>query len=362
MALDQEVVAVVVAGRRAARVASGDQVGVLVGLGLGRLVVGAGSSSRRGSRSGLKIPAGFSSVSLPLTTRSSAKPLATTFAGLPLRGLAFGTPLMIWATATAATTRTTAPTAAPTKTRRTSLPFRSDKRPGGFLQRAAGRSGCRSVNNGAMHFDLPDDHRLLQQTVRDFADAGGRAGRRGARPRRSASPTRSWPRWASSGWMGIPFPEEVGGAGRHDAAVRARGRGAHAGGLERGHHDVRPHLARAPSRSTCSAPTEQKERAAARPVRGRKLGAFGLTEPEAGSDAGNVQDARARSRTASWVINGAKQFITNAGTDISGHVAITARHAATTRSPTSSSRTARRATSRASRTARWAGTRRTPAR
>ncbi|MBN9623874.1 MAG: acyl-CoA dehydrogenase family protein, partial [Actinobacteria bacterium] len=57
---------------------------------------------------------------------------------------------------------------------------------------------------------------------------------------------------------------------------------------------------------------------------GRKLGAFGLTEPEAGSDAGNVR-TRAELDGDEWVIDGAKQFITNAGTEISGHVAITAR-------------------------------------
>jgi alkylation response protein AidB-like acyl-CoA dehydrogenase len=57
---------------------------------------------------------------------------------------------------------------------------------------------------------------------------------------------------------------------------------------------------------------------------GEKLGAFGLTEPEAGSDAGNTQ-TRARLEDGQWVINGAKQFITNAGTDISGLVSITAR-------------------------------------
>jgi alkylation response protein AidB-like acyl-CoA dehydrogenase len=56
---------------------------------------------------------------------------------------------------------------------------------------------------------------------------------------------------------------------------------------------------------------------------GQRLGAFGLTEPEAGSDAGNTQ-TRARLDNGDWVINGAKQFITNAGTDISGCVVITA--------------------------------------
>jgi alkylation response protein AidB-like acyl-CoA dehydrogenase len=57
---------------------------------------------------------------------------------------------------------------------------------------------------------------------------------------------------------------------------------------------------------------------------GRRLGAFGLTEPEAGSDAGNTR-TRARLEAGEWVIDGAKQFITNAGTDISGVVSITAR-------------------------------------
>jgi len=56
---------------------------------------------------------------------------------------------------------------------------------------------------------------------------------------------------------------------------------------------------------------------------GERLAAFGLTEPEAGSDAGNTR-TRARLDDGEWVIDGAKQFITNAGTDISGLVTITA--------------------------------------
>ena len=56
---------------------------------------------------------------------------------------------------------------------------------------------------------------------------------------------------------------------------------------------------------------------------GRKLAAFGLTEPEAGSDAGNVRP-RPSSTDGEWVIDGAKQFITNSGTDITGCVTITA--------------------------------------
>jgi short-chain 2-methylacyl-CoA dehydrogenase len=56
---------------------------------------------------------------------------------------------------------------------------------------------------------------------------------------------------------------------------------------------------------------------------GRKLWAFGLTEPEAGSDAGATR-TRAELKDGRWVINGAKQFITNCGTDISAGVTLTA--------------------------------------
>src|SRR5438045_7268650 len=67
---------------------------------------------------------------------------------------------------------------------------------------------------------------------------------------------------------------------------------------------------------------EQKERWLPDLVSGRKLWSFGLTEPEAGSDAGATK-TRAELRDLKWVINGAKQFITNCGTDISAGVTIT---------------------------------------
>jgi short/branched chain acyl-CoA dehydrogenase len=56
---------------------------------------------------------------------------------------------------------------------------------------------------------------------------------------------------------------------------------------------------------------------------GKKLAAFGLTEPEAGSDAGATR-TRAEARDGSWIVNGSKIFITNAGTDITACVTITA--------------------------------------
>jgi short/branched chain acyl-CoA dehydrogenase len=68
---------------------------------------------------------------------------------------------------------------------------------------------------------------------------------------------------------------------------------------------------------------EQKERWLPELLAGRKLWAFGLTEPEAGTDAGATK-TRGEIRNGKWVINGAKQFITNCGTDISAGVTVTA--------------------------------------
>jgi short-chain 2-methylacyl-CoA dehydrogenase len=69
---------------------------------------------------------------------------------------------------------------------------------------------------------------------------------------------------------------------------------------------------------------EQKARWLPDLLAGRALAAFGLTEPEAGSDAGATR-TRATMRDQEWVINGSKQFITNSGTDITALCTITAR-------------------------------------
>src|SRR5579863_2380921 len=69
---------------------------------------------------------------------------------------------------------------------------------------------------------------------------------------------------------------------------------------------------------------EQRERWLRPLAEGRALGAFGLTEPEAGSDARAIQ-TRAEPRDGGWVINGRKMFISNAGTDMSFGVTLLAR-------------------------------------
>ncbi len=173
-----------------------------------------------------------------------------------------------------------------------------------------------------MHFDLPDDHRLLQQTVREFAEQEVAPVAEDL-DREKRFPYEIVAKMGELGWMGIPFPEEVGGAGgttlQYALAVEE---------LTRVDSSVAITMCAHTSLGTqpiyLFGSEEQKAALLPDLCAGRKLGAFGLTEPEAGSDAGNTR-TRARLDGGEWVIDGAKQFITNAGTDVSGHVCITAR-------------------------------------
>jgi short-chain 2-methylacyl-CoA dehydrogenase len=172
-----------------------------------------------------------------------------------------------------------------------------------------------------MIFDLDDDTRLLQRTVRDFAV------QEVAPAAEELDRTKQFPyeivrKMGALGWMGIPFSEDYGGAGgtslQYAIAVEE---------LTRVDSSVAITMCAHTSLGTqpvyLFGSDEQKQRLLPDLTAGRKLGAFGLTEPEAGSDAGNTK-TRAALDGGVWTINGAKQFITNAGTDISGHVAVTA--------------------------------------
>jgi len=124
------------------------------------------------------------------------------------------------------------------------------------------------------------------------------------------------------GLFGLPFPEEFGGAGADFLslclAIEEISRADTGVGITL---EAAVCLGSSPIHEFGS--REQKERWLPDLLAGRKLWAFGLTEPEAGSDAGATK-TRAESRDGRWVINGAKQFITNSGTDISAGVTITA--------------------------------------
>jgi alkylation response protein AidB-like acyl-CoA dehydrogenase len=123
--------------------------------------------------------------------------------------------------------------------------------------------------------------------------------------------------------MGIPFPEEYGGGGAGTLAYAIA-----VEELARVDSSVCITMAAHTSLGTMPiylwGTDEQKSEWLPALTSGRRLAAFGLTEPEAGSDAGNTR-TRARLDDGEWVIDGAKQFITNSGTDISGCVTITAR-------------------------------------
>jgi alkylation response protein AidB-like acyl-CoA dehydrogenase len=175
---------------------------------------------------------------------------------------------------------------------------------------------------GRMVFDLTDEQRAIQSLVRDFAEGE-------VRPvaeeldREKRFPYEIVAKLGELGLMGIPYPERYGGGGADNLAYAIA-----IEELARVDSSVAITVAAHTSLGTwpvyAFGSDEQKEAWMPRLCSGERLGAFGLTEPEAGSDAGNTR-TRATRENGHWVINGAKQFITNSGTDISGFVTITAR-------------------------------------
>ncbi len=172
-----------------------------------------------------------------------------------------------------------------------------------------------------MDFDLSADHELIRSTVRDFA-RGEVAPVAEELDRTKAFPYEIVRKLGELNLMGIPFPEEYGGGGGDTLAYALA-----VEELTRVDSSVAITLCAHTSLGTqpiyLFGTEEQKREWLPRLCSGEVLGAFGLTEPEAGSDAGNTR-TRARLDDGEWVIDGAKQFITNAGTEISGVVSITA--------------------------------------
>ena len=173
-----------------------------------------------------------------------------------------------------------------------------------------------------MDFDLSDEHQLLRSTVRQFAE------QRIAPVAEELDREHRFPYdivagLAQLGLMGIPIPEEYGGSGgdtlSYAIAVEE---------LTRVDSSVAITVAAHTSLGTMPillyGTEEQKREWLPDLASGKKLGAFGLTEPEAGSDAGATRTT-AELRDGKWVVNGSKLFITNAGTDITACVTITAR-------------------------------------
>jgi short-chain 2-methylacyl-CoA dehydrogenase len=173
-----------------------------------------------------------------------------------------------------------------------------------------------------MNFDLSDEHELIRKTVRDFA-VERVAPVAEELDREHRFPYELVAELAELGLMGLPIPEEYGGAGgdtlSYAIAIEE---------LTRIDSSVAITVAAHTSLGTMPiflfGSEEQKREWLPDLASGRKLAAFGLTEPGAGSDAGATQ-TRADLRDGRWVVNGSKIFITNAGTEITACVTITAR-------------------------------------
>jgi alkylation response protein AidB-like acyl-CoA dehydrogenase len=173
-----------------------------------------------------------------------------------------------------------------------------------------------------MDLDLTAEQELIRDTVRTFA-------RERVAPvaeeldRESRFPLELVGEMAELGLMGIPIPEEHGGAGgdtlSYALAIEE---------LTRVDSSVAITVAAHTSLGTMPiylfGSDEQKERWLPDLSSGRRLAAFGLTEPDAGSDAGATRTT-ADLHDGSWVVNGSKMFITNAGTELTWGVTITAR-------------------------------------
>ena len=173
-----------------------------------------------------------------------------------------------------------------------------------------------------MNFDLSEEHELLRRTVREFAEQ--RIGPVAEElDREHRFPYEIVAELAELGLMGIPIPEEYGGGGgdtlSYTLAIEE---------LTRIDSSVAITVAAHTSLGTMPiflfGNEEQKREWLPELASGEKLAAFGLTEPDAGSDAGATRTT-AEPGDGKWVVNGSKIFITNAGTDISACVTITAR-------------------------------------
>jgi short/branched chain acyl-CoA dehydrogenase len=169
--------------------------------------------------------------------------------------------------------------------------------------------------------DLSHEHELVRDTVREFA-------REKVAPvaeeldREHRFPYDLVAELGELGLMGMTIPEEYGGAGADTVSYAIA-----IEELTRIDSSVAITVAAHHSLGTLPiyyyGSEEQKQQWLPDLSSGKKLAAFGLTEPGAGSDAGATR-TRAELRDGSWVINGSKIFITNAGTDISACVTITA--------------------------------------
>jgi alkylation response protein AidB-like acyl-CoA dehydrogenase len=161
-----------------------------------------------------------------------------------------------------------------------------------------------------MDLDLAPEHALLRDTIRDFMTTEV-APVIDEHERERRFPTEIVQKIGELGWLGIPIPEDEGGAGldtlAYAIAVEEIGRVWGSLGLI-----VAAHTSLGCGPLHLAGTDEQKQRFLVPMASGKVLGAYGLTEPGAGSDAGGTRTT-ARLEDDCWVLDGSKRFITNAG-------------------------------------------------
>ena len=160
-----------------------------------------------------------------------------------------------------------------------------------------------------MDFELTEEQQQIKMSVREFAE-GEIAPHVREWDEKQKFPVELVPKLAQQGLMGVIFPEEYGGAGmgyvEYATIIEELSRVDGSVGISVAAHN-----------SLCSnhifmfGTEEQKQKYLVPLARGEKLGAWGLTEPGAGSDASGTRTTAVR-RDGGWVVNGAKNFITHA--------------------------------------------------
>ncbi|HEY0757236.1 MAG TPA: acyl-CoA dehydrogenase family protein [Ktedonobacteraceae bacterium] len=172
-----------------------------------------------------------------------------------------------------------------------------------------------------MDFSLDEEQLAIRDTCREFAEQEIKP-RAEEMDRTGEFPYTLIKHMGELGLLGLPFPEKYGGAGAdflsYCLAIEEISRGDVSVGIT-----MEAHTSLGTTPFYLFGSEEQKQRYLPKLTSGEQLWSFGLTEPEAGSDSGGTQ-TRALLRDGAWHINGSKVFITNAGTEITGGVTITA--------------------------------------
>lgn len=170
-----------------------------------------------------------------------------------------------------------------------------------------------------MNFDLTSEQAMIKRTIKEFSEEEVAPGAI-ERDKTKQFPTEIFKKLGELGMLGLPFPEEYGGAGADTVSfaivTEELSRGCASTGIT-----YSAHISLGGAPINLFGTEEQKQKYLEPICTGESLGAFGLTEPNAGSDAGGTQTT-AKVENGEYVINGSKCFITNAS--YAKHLALTA--------------------------------------